>query len=194
MVDGDTVDVRIGGRVERIRLLGIDTPETVDPNRPVGRHGPEASALTSRRCPTAPRCGSSGRGGPHSYDRLLAYVFPGRRRPGSSNEAILVAGEAEILSIEPNHAYAPRLAAAADTARAGHLGACGRACSGRRGADSVGADDGGPTPTPPLAERLGYRADDRLLIINCDDLGSSHAANLGCYGAPARRHRHQRRR
>lgn len=33
-----------------------------------------------------------------------------------------------------------------------------------------------------LAERLGYRADDRLLIVNCDDLGSSHAANLGCYG------------
>src|SRR5690349_20351792 len=37
--------------------------------------------------------------------------------------------------------------------------------------------------TPTLAERLGYAADSRLLIINCDDLGSSHAANLGCYGA-----------
>jgi len=34
---------------------------------------------------------------------------------------------------------------------------------------------------PSLAERLGYAADDRLLIVNCDDLGSSHAANLGCY-------------
>jgi len=32
-----------------------------------------------------------------------------------------------------------------------------------------------------LAERLGYAADDRLLIINCDDLGSSHAANEGVY-------------
>ena len=29
-----------------------------------------------------------------------------------------------------------------------------------------------------LAERLGYRADDRLLIVNCDDLGVSHAANV----------------
>jgi predicted glycoside hydrolase/deacetylase ChbG (UPF0249 family) len=37
--------------------------------------------------------------------------------------------------------------------------------------------DGGPT----LAERLGHPADARLLIVNCDDLGSSHAANLGCY-------------
>ena len=29
-----------------------------------------------------------------------------------------------------------------------------------------------------LAERLGYGAQDRLLIVNCDDLGSSHSANL----------------
>jgi predicted glycoside hydrolase/deacetylase ChbG (UPF0249 family) len=34
-----------------------------------------------------------------------------------------------------------------------------------------------------LAERLGYGADDRLLIINADDLGSSYAANVGCYEA-----------
>jgi hypothetical protein len=30
---------------------------------------------------------------------------------------------------------------------------------------------------PTLAERLGYGPDDRLLIVNCDDLGSSHGAN-----------------
>jgi len=34
-----------------------------------------------------------------------------------------------------------------------------------------------------LTERLGHRPDDRLLIINCDDLGSSYAANVGCYEA-----------
>jgi predicted glycoside hydrolase/deacetylase ChbG (UPF0249 family) len=34
-----------------------------------------------------------------------------------------------------------------------------------------------------LAERLGHQADDRLLIINCDDLGSSYAANVACYEA-----------
>lgn len=34
-----------------------------------------------------------------------------------------------------------------------------------------------------LAERLGYGPDERLLIINCDDLGSCHAANLGTYEA-----------
>jgi len=34
-----------------------------------------------------------------------------------------------------------------------------------------------------LAERLGFAPDDRVLIINCDDLGSTYAANLGCYDA-----------
>jgi predicted glycoside hydrolase/deacetylase ChbG (UPF0249 family) len=34
-----------------------------------------------------------------------------------------------------------------------------------------------------LAERLGYGPEERLLIINCDDLGSCHAANLGVYDA-----------
>lgn len=34
-----------------------------------------------------------------------------------------------------------------------------------------------------LAERLGYRADDRVVILNCDDLGSSQAANEGVYRA-----------
>ncbi|HUW02988.1 MAG TPA: polysaccharide deacetylase family protein [Acidimicrobiales bacterium] len=34
-----------------------------------------------------------------------------------------------------------------------------------------------------LAERLGYTDDDRLVILNCDDLGMSHAANVGVYDA-----------
>lgn len=34
-----------------------------------------------------------------------------------------------------------------------------------------------------LAERLGYDADSRLVIVSCDDLGSCHAANIGVYRA-----------
>jgi predicted glycoside hydrolase/deacetylase ChbG (UPF0249 family) len=35
----------------------------------------------------------------------------------------------------------------------------------------------------PLTERLGYAPDDKLLIVNCDDLGSSRAANVAVYDA-----------
>ncbi|MBP6876940.1 MAG: ChbG/HpnK family deacetylase [Phenylobacterium sp.] len=38
-------------------------------------------------------------------------------------------------------------------------------------------------PAKSLVERLGYDADARLLIVNCDDVGSSHAANLACHEA-----------
>jgi len=36
---------------------------------------------------------------------------------------------------------------------------------------------------PILAEQLGYRADDKLVIISCDDLGTCHALNVGVYTA-----------
>ncbi len=36
---------------------------------------------------------------------------------------------------------------------------------------------------PTLAERLGYGAEDRVLILNCDDLGFCHSANVGVYEA-----------
>ncbi|GAB4446340.1 MAG: hypothetical protein OHK0015_49460 [Chloroflexi bacterium OHK40] len=47
IIDGDTIDVAIGGREERVRLIGIDTPESVDPRRPVECFGVEASAAAS---------------------------------------------------------------------------------------------------------------------------------------------------
>jgi micrococcal nuclease len=43
VVDGDTVDVDLGGNVARVRLLGINTPEVVDPRKPVECFGKEAS-------------------------------------------------------------------------------------------------------------------------------------------------------
>jgi micrococcal nuclease len=125
VIDGDTVDVDLGGRVERIRLLGIDTPESVDPDRPVECHGPEASAFTHSLLPdgTAVRL-ERDEEARDRYGRLLAYVF--RVDDGVFvNEAILAAGEAEILSIAPNHAYAGHLAATADAARAAGLGLWG---------------------------------------------------------------------
>ncbi len=45
VVDGDTL---LLDRNERVRLIGVDTPETVDPRRPVQRFGKEASAFTKQ--------------------------------------------------------------------------------------------------------------------------------------------------
>jgi endonuclease YncB( thermonuclease family) len=43
VVDGDTFKVKLGKKVETVRIIGIDTPETKDPRKPVQCYGKEAS-------------------------------------------------------------------------------------------------------------------------------------------------------
>jgi len=132
VVDGDTIDVHIGGRDERIRLIGIDTPETKKPDTPVECFGPEASAFTTAMLPV----GTTVRierdiVGRDDYGRILGYVFiPGddTEREVFVNDEIIRQGFAEPLSIGPNTAYAARFVESARTAEERDLGLWG-ACS-----------------------------------------------------------------
>jgi len=77
VVDGDTIDVSINGKTERIRLIGINTPETVDPRRPVECFGKEASnkaksLLSGKKVFLE---ADSSQGDKDKYSRLLRYVF-----------------------------------------------------------------------------------------------------------------------
>ncbi len=79
VADGDTFEVRQDGRTERVRLIGVDTPETVDPRRPVQCFGKEASHYTKqllrgqvvRLERDALRPGDDR----DKYQRLLRYAF-----------------------------------------------------------------------------------------------------------------------
>lgn len=75
--DGDTIAVMIHGEKEKIRLIGVDTPETKDPRKPVQCFGREASDWTKRmlenrsvRIETDPSQGERDK-----YQRLLVYVW-----------------------------------------------------------------------------------------------------------------------
>lgn len=48
IADGDTIDVDMSGKTEAIRLIGVDTPESVKPSSPVQCYGHEASDFTKR--------------------------------------------------------------------------------------------------------------------------------------------------
>lgn len=77
VVDGDTLDISIDGKVERVRLIGINTPETVDPRKPVECFGVEASnkakeLLIDKKVVLE---SDSSQGDRDKYDRLLRYVF-----------------------------------------------------------------------------------------------------------------------
>lgn len=60
IVDGDTIDVTYRGQTQRVRLLNIDTPETVDPDEPVQCMGPEATRLLNDRLPAVGQTSRSG--------------------------------------------------------------------------------------------------------------------------------------
>ncbi len=123
VIDGDTIVVQVGGREERVRYIGVDTPETVKPNTPVQCFGPQAHDLNARLLgavgtPLTLRFDRELR---DRYGRLLAYVY--RARDGLLVNAQLVgAGAARTLEIAPNTADAVRLGALQRAARAAGAG------------------------------------------------------------------------
>ena len=131
-IDGDTIEVRReDGAVERVRLVGIDTPETGLGSQPLECHGPEASRFATSLLGEA--------GGivylekdveeRDRYDRLLRWVwFEADGRPYLANEAIARSGFAERYRDTPNRRHLDRVAAAEAFAREhgyGMWGACG---------------------------------------------------------------------
>jgi micrococcal nuclease len=130
VVDGDTIEARIGDEVEDVRLIGVDTPETVKPGAPVECFGPQASRfahalLEGRRVRLV--FGVERR---DVYGRLLAYAYlaqEARTRPLLVNATLVRRGLARTLTIPPNDRFAPLLRRLElDAARAGRglWGAC----------------------------------------------------------------------
>jgi micrococcal nuclease len=111
-IDGDTILVEgPGGRIEDIRLLGIDTPETVDPRKPVGCYGPEASAFT-KHLVTGRRVALRYDRELHDrYGRFLAYVWLAGARSQFVNAELVRQGYARTYPFPPNTAHAALFAA-----------------------------------------------------------------------------------
>jgi len=128
IVDGDTLVAIISGERERVRLLGIDTPESVAENRPDQCYGEEASAYLKGLLPE----GSDitlilDEEARDQYDRLLAYVV----RSSDDlfvNLDLIEQGYAGVLIYNPNDHYESLFRSAerdAIEADAGLWGVCG---------------------------------------------------------------------
>lgn len=126
VVDGDTIEVTIGRRREKVRLIGIDTPETVDPRRPAGCFGVEASTFTKDTLPAGTEVRLELDVEPRDrYRRLLAYVH--RSRDGLFVNAELIdQGFAQPLTIPPNIAYTDKFVDLAAEARRQNRGLWGQ--------------------------------------------------------------------
>lgn len=133
VIDGDTIDVFIGDDQERVRLLGIDAPESVDPNRPEQCFGKQASDwLRELLAVGTPVLLVRDQDPRDRFGRLLAYVYlPGATGTAAPNRfvnaEIVEQGLADVLLFEPNMARARELREArmqAQDASAGLWGAC----------------------------------------------------------------------
>jgi micrococcal nuclease len=122
VVDGDTVVMDIDSRRESVRLIGIDTPETVKPDSPVECFGPEASAATKALLPEGtPVRLERDVEARDDYDRLLAYVY--RATDGMFvNLELVRSGYATLLTFPPNVAHVDEFVDAAEAARTSGLG------------------------------------------------------------------------
>ncbi len=128
VVDGDTLVVQAEGKVERVRLIGVDTPETVSPSKPVQCYGKQASDHLKALLPSGTPIRLVTDAETHDvYGRLLAYVY--RHADGLFvNLELAQDGYASLLTYPPNVAHEPQFARAVDAAhqrRLGLWGTCG---------------------------------------------------------------------
>jgi micrococcal nuclease len=102
VVDGDTIVVKIGLDEYKVRYIGIDTPETVDPNRPVGYFGKEASQKNTELVLGRDVRLEKDVSDTDKYGRLLRYVYVG---DVMINKELLRLGYAKVATYPPDVKY-----------------------------------------------------------------------------------------
>jgi micrococcal nuclease len=123
VVDGDTIDVEIGGQEYRVRYIGIDAPETVKPKTPVEWMGPEASAANKALVAGKIVFLEKDVSNVDKYGRLLRYVY---LADGTCvNGELVRQGYAQAITYPPDVKHQGRLRVLEREARQASLGLWG---------------------------------------------------------------------
>lgn len=113
VVDGDTIEVEMDGKTEKVRFIGVDTPETKHPSKPVEAYGKEASAYTESKLAGKTVFLELDVQERDKYGRVLAYVWledpteisDAEVRAKMFNAHLLLNGYAQLLTIPPDVKY-----------------------------------------------------------------------------------------
>lgn len=116
VIDGDTIQI-VGG--ERVRYIGMDTPETVDPELPVECYGPEATAENKKLVEGQTVRLEKDITNRDKYGRLLRYVYVGDT---FINLELVKTGYAKIANYPPDSKYQNEISQAQETAKSNGLG------------------------------------------------------------------------
>ena len=153
VVDGDTIKINMGGTVTTLRLIGLDTPETLDPRKPVQCFGKEASnkakELLSGKKVRIDK--DSTQGELDKYGRTLAYVY---REDGLFyNKYMIEQGYAHEYTYNTPYKYQADFKAAEKSARENQRGlwspnTCNGDTTQAAASNSTSTQTTNPVPTP----------------------------------------------
>jgi micrococcal nuclease len=120
-VDGDTVEIEpaVAGK-DSVRLIGVDTPETVDPGEEVEPYGPESSNYATSVLEGEEVELEFDEERTDQYGRLLAYVYLSGDE--MFNGELVEGGYAQVYTVEPNARYEERFRALQEEARDAEIG------------------------------------------------------------------------
>ena len=139
-VDGDTAKFELDGKIITVRFLGINTPETVDPNREVEAFGKEASDYTKNALKNATKIEielDSKAGEKDKYDRTLAWVFVDGKL---LQEEIVKNGLAEQYMLLSTYKYAGEIQEAEEIAKNAKVGMWENAVDTKKKTDKTEAN------------------------------------------------------
>ncbi len=126
IIDGDTIEVDLGeGNIKRVRYIGIDTPESVDPRQPVQCFSKEATAKNKELVESGIVGLEKDVSETDRYGRLLRYVYMGDLL---INHVLVAEGYAHASSYPPDVKHQDRLKQAEQEARSANKGLWG-ACN-----------------------------------------------------------------
>jgi len=181
IVDGDTIKVSMNGQTETIRFIGVDTPETKDPRKPVQCYGKEASSRMQHyaqsknvRLEVDPSQGDRDK-----YGRLLRYVYT---EDGMNIAYYMIKeGYAHEYTYNKSYKYQAEFRQAESYARENSLGLWSSStCNGDTGQQASGStgSTSAPAPTSTSTPPATSPSDSTVYYANCTAAKTAGAAPL----------------
>ncbi|MDO8482583.1 MAG: thermonuclease family protein [bacterium] len=168
VVDGDTIDVVMGGKTERVRYIGIDTPETVDPRKTVQCFGVEASKKNKELVEGKMVRLEKDITDRDKYKRLLRYVW---LDDAMINRTLVQDGFAHSYSYPPDIKYQDQFVALQTEAREAKRGlwsACSLTTTTSVAVPVPVVSGEGANPSCTIKGNIGASGEKIYHMIGCD--------------------------
>lgn len=151
VIDGDTIEVVLNNKTEKVRLIGVDTPETVHPTIGEEPYGKAASNFTKSQLEGKQITLEFDVQERDQYGRLLAYVWLNGQL---FNEILIREGYAQVSTFPPNVKYVERFTSAQQKAR-------------EAGRGLWGAEEQTPQPIATSGKYIGSKESDKYHLPTC---------------------------